>query len=106
MILFRVVFGSISKVYTYLKCCGSNGCLNKVRKGVVLTQLVQEVGMNDSELGEWMDIPISRIEADVEKLKDELIRTGAYDSRSRVGDTLLRIQGQLNQIRQNLPKPR
>jgi hypothetical protein len=61
--------------------------------------------MNDSELGEWIDIPLSRIEADVEKLTEELIRGGAYDSRSRVGDTLLRIQGQLQQIRQNLPKP-
>ena len=61
--------------------------------------------MNDSELGEWLDIPLSRIESDVEKLTDELIRSGAYDSRSRVGDTLLRIQGQLEQIRKELPKP-
>ena len=61
--------------------------------------------MNDSELAEWLDIPLSRIEADVEMLKDELIRSRAYDSRSRVGDALLRIQGQLAQIRQEIPKP-
>jgi hypothetical protein len=62
--------------------------------------------MNDSDLAEWLDIPLSRIEKDVEELKDELIRSKAYDSRSRVGDTLLRIQGQLEQIRQEVPKPR
>ncbi len=61
--------------------------------------------MNDHELGEWLHIPISRIVADIEKLKDELVRSGRYDSRSRVGDTILRIEGQVNRIRNELPKP-
>lgn len=61
---------------------------------------------NDKLDREWLNIPLSRIEADVEKLKDELIRSGVYDSRSRVGDTLLRIDGQIRRMREEIPKPR
>jgi len=54
----------------------------------------------------WLNIPLSRIETYVEKLKDELIRSGMYDSRSRIGDTILCIEGQLKQMREEIPKPR
>jgi len=53
---------------------------------------------------EWLNIPLTRIEEDVDKLTDELIRSGLFDSRSRVGDTLLRIEGQLRQMREEVPR--
>lgn len=55
---------------------------------------------NDTLDRAWLDIPLSRIEADVEKLTDLLIRSGLHDSRSQVGDTLILIKGQLEQMRE------
>lgn len=63
--------------------------------------------MDDDKLDrEWLNIPLSRIEADVEKLTDLLIRSGLHNSRSEVGDTLILIKGQLKQMREEIPKPR
>lgn len=55
---------------------------------------------------EWLNIPLTRIESYVELLTKLLIKSRQYDSRSEVGDTLLRIEGQLEQMRQQIPKPR
>lgn len=54
---------------------------------------------------EWLNIPLTRIEGYIELLTKLLIKSHQYDSRSEVGDTLLRIEGQLEQMRQQIPKP-
>ena len=52
---------------------------------------------------EWLNIPLSKIESYVELLTKLLVRSRQYDSRSEVGDTLLRIEGQLQQMREVIP---
>lgn len=63
-------------------------------------------------MGEHLDgwaatlhISLERIEVEIEQLKDLLVRSGAHDSRSLVGDTLLRLEGQVQQMRRDIPKP-
>lgn len=59
-------------------------------------------------LDDWaatLHISLERIEVEIEQLKDLLVRSGAHDSRSLVGDTLLRLEGQVQQMRRDIPKP-
>lgn len=47
---------------------------------------------------------LERIEKEIEKLR-KAIEDGRYNSRSLVGDAVLTIEGQLQQIREYFPKP-
>ena len=50
-----------------------------------------------------VDIRLARIEKEVAKLK-KAVADGIFDSRSLVGDAVLVIEGQLSQIREDIPK--
>ncbi len=63
--------------------------------------------MNQDDLDrldrEWLNIPLSRMERDIGLLTQLLIRSGKYDSRSDIGDALLRVEGQMQQMREVIP---
>lgn len=50
-----------------------------------------------------VDIRLKRIEKEVAKLR-QAVANGSFDSRSLVGDAVLVIEGQLKQIREEIPK--
>lgn len=58
--------------------------------------------MGDFRLSRWISIPLSKIGTDLERLKEALVRSGKFDPRSLVGDVLLEIEGQVEEIRRTI----